>query len=406
MGLNAKSVRAREALRVLREGGSRQLAQRAARVAYRRLGAAELDFPLDYADVADSRGLNLAVPARRPDRGTPLSIGWICTPPGPGSGGHTTMFRMIEAMEAAGHNCVLYLYDRFGGEISRHEQVIRQYWPGAKAAVRSVESGLQPLDAYVATAWQTAHVLAARADLPTRRIYLVQDFEPYFYPYGSEYVLAEDTYRFGFRCIAIGRMVGELLAEQFGIDAAVAEYGCDRSVYHVSNPGERNGVVFYAKRETARRGMALGLLTLREFHTRRPDEEIHLFGDVPDDLPFPAVNHGSLTPARLSALYNQCRAGIAMSFTNVSLVPAEMLACGVIPVLSGSAYARADLDNPYVRWADPSPRGLADALSDALRPGGPTPTEIADSMREIGWDAGQRVAVKTIEDEVYGPISD
>src|ERR1700752_4680293 len=107
--------RAREAWPILRDGGPRQMAQRISRVAYQRLGASGLEFPLDLENVADSHGLSLKVPARRPPRGAPMSVGWICTPPSPGSGGHTTMFRMIEAVEAAGHTCVLYLYDRFGG---------------------------------------------------------------------------------------------------------------------------------------------------------------------------------------------------------------------------------------------------------------------------------------------------
>ena len=45
-------------------------------------------------------------------------------------------------------------------------------------------------------------------------------------------------------------------------------------------------------------------------------------------MPFPAVNHGRITPAELAALYNRCTAGLTLSFTNVSLVPDELLACG------------------------------------------------------------------------------
>ena len=144
-------VRALEAWRVLRNEGPHRLAQRISRTAYQRLGSEHLDFPLDLDDVADSRRLALALPGQRPARGTPLTVGWICTPPGPGSGGHTTMFRMIEAVEAAGQTCFIYLYDRFHGHLPRHEQVIRRYWPTVQAEVRTVASGLESLDAYVAT---------------------------------------------------------------------------------------------------------------------------------------------------------------------------------------------------------------------------------------------------------------
>jgi WsaF, C-terminal domain/WsaF, N-terminal domain len=386
---------------VVRRDGTQGLAARVARVAYTRLGAASLDFPLAFEDIADSRALKLATPTRRPARGTPLTIGWLCSPPSPGSGGHTTFFRMIEAVEAAGHTCVLYLYDRFEGELSRHEQVIRRSWPAVRAEVRSVTQGLAPLDAYVASAWPTAHVLAAHAEVPTRRLYFIQDYEPFFHPHGSEYQLAEDSYRFGFRSITVGPMIAEMLRDTYGVNAAVAEFGCDRSVYRMTNPDNRRDVIFYAKPDVPRRGFVLGALALREFHRRHPTHAIHLFGDPGARVPFPATNHGSVSPRRLAELYNQCAGGIALSFTNVSLVPDEMLACGAIPVTVDNGYARVSLPNPYVRWTDPTPAALADALS-AVVAGAPDPTAIAASVHAAGWEVAQRTTLRTIEDEVYG----
>ena len=397
------AARSREALRLLRRQGARGLAQRVARVAYHKLGASALDFPLRFTDVADSRGLKLPVPATRPQRGTALEVAWICTPPGAGSGGHTTMFRMVEALEAAGHRCVGYLYYTFDCELERHTEVIRGAWPQVHAEIRSVDGGLVPMDAYVATSWPTAHVLASHGDLVTRRMYFIQDFEPWFYPQGAEYTLAEDTYRFGFQPITVGRMLADLLQDQFGTRAAVAEFGWDDAVYRCTDPEPRNGVVFYAKRDVARRGFALGMLALLEFHRRHPDREIHLFGDPTVQTPFPAVNHGHLTPQQLSELYNRCAAGMALSFTNVSLVPDEMLACGVVPVAGESRYARASLDNPHVRWTTPTPLGLADALSEVVTGGAAAPAEISASVRPVAWDAAQRTTVTAIEDEVYGP---
>jgi glycosyltransferase involved in cell wall biosynthesis len=391
----------REVLDLLRRDGARGLVRRAARVAYRRTGAADLEDPLDLDNITDSRGLRLAVPDKRPARGTPLTVGWITTPPSPGSGGHTTLFRMVEGVEAAGHRCVLYLYDRYHGDVGRHEQVVRRSWPKMRAEVRSVAGGLAPLDAYVASGWETAHVLAT-SSVPTRRLYFVQDFEPWFYPQGSHYVLAEDTYRFGFRVITVGPMLADLLRERYGVHAAVAEFGCDTEVYRLTNPHPRKGVVFYARRETARRGFELGVLALREFHRRHPEHEIHLFGDPNAQVPFPATNHGVLRPPALAELYNSCAAGIALSFTNLSLVPDEMLACGMRPVVGKSGYSEASIDNPYISWASPTPFGIADALGEAVRPDAPAPAQIAGSIRPTPWGLAQRVTLDTIEDEVYG----
>ena len=93
-----------------------------------------------------------------------------------------------------------------------------------------------------------------------------------------------------------------------------------------------------------------------------------------------------------------------MSFTNVSLVPAEMLASGVIPVLSGPVQTRPDLDNPFVRWADPSWSAIADQLGAIVSSPVPSPAEVAASIRTSSWDSAKRVTVETIEDEVYGPM--
>ena len=402
MSLHSLPARGREIGRLLRASGLRGLARRTARAAYQRTGAAALEGQLDFEEIADSRRLNLAVPARRPPRGTPLTIGWLCTPPAGGSGGHTTLFRMIEGVEAAGHTSVIYTHDVFAGELERHERRIRRHWPNLRAEIRSTASGLPALDAYVASGWETAHLLAARAEVPTRRLYFIQDFEPLFYPAGSHYVLAEDTYRFGFRAITVGPMLADLLLDRFGTEAQVAEFGCDTSVYRLTNTERRTGVVFYAKPTYARRGFLLGALALRELHRKHPHHEIDLFGDPGVKLPFPATNHGTLPPTRLSELYNDCAAGIAMSFTNLSLVPDEMLACGTVPVVGESSYAKASMDNPHVRWASPTPSAIADALGEAVGNTSPSPADIASSIRSTQWADAVQTVLHTIEEEVYG----
>jgi hypothetical protein len=314
------------------------------------------------------------------------------------------MFRMIQALEAAGHICVIYLYDRFGGDIASHAAVIRRGWPSVRATVRDAKDSMDDVDGCVATSWPSAHVLASRSDTRTRRFYFVQDFEPYFFPRGSEYALAEDSYRFGFRCIAIGHMVAEQLRSEVGVDADLAEFGCDTDVYHLTNPGQRSGVVFYAKPDVPRRGYWLGVSALAEFHRRCPDQEIHVFGDQVGDIPFPVTRHDRLTPAGLNALYNRTIAGYAMSFTNISLVAEEMLAAGTIPVVNDSPYARADLTNQHARWARATPGAMADALvalvNDTEAAG--LPVEVAGSVRKGRWEPAQKAMLNAIESEIYG----
>ena len=271
---------------------------------------------------------------------------------------------MVEAVERAGHRCELFLYDRYGGDVRAHERVIRDWWPNIRAGVHDASAGISGVDACVASSWDTAHVLARRGTSPMRRLYFIQDFEPYFYPRGSMYSLAEDTYRFGFRCIALGEMVAQLLRSEVGISPDVTEFGCDTSVYRLLPDRERTGrgAVRAPRRAPSRllagapRAAAVPRAAPRGRHP-----PVRIRGQR--DSRSRPTQHGRLTPAELNELYNSSIAGLAMSFTNISLVAEEMLAAGTIPVVNDSVHSRADLVNDHVAWATPTPHGIAAALS-------------------------------------------
>jgi glycosyltransferase involved in cell wall biosynthesis len=311
---------------------------------------------------------------------------------------------MVEALEQAGHRCELFLYDRYGGDLREQERVIRQWWPSLRAGVHDAADGISAVDAVVASSWDTAHILAKRGAAPMRRLYFIQDYEPFFYARGSMYSLAEDTYRFGFRCIALGDMVADLLRSEVGVEADVTEFGCDTSVYRLLPGRRRAGVVLYARPEIPRRGYWLARLALERFHELRPDVDIHLYGERVKGLSFPAIQHGRLTPAELNELYNESIAGLAMSFTNISLVAEEMLAAGAVPIVNDSPHSRADLVNEHVSWATPTPEGIAAALAEAVsRPDVDARAAAAsESVRQFGWTRAQADVVRIIEHEVYG----
>lgn len=136
--------------RVLRGEGPRGAARRVVRAAYKRLGVASLEEPLLSTDIADSAGLDLPLPGTLLPGDRPIRVGWVTTPPAAGSGGHTTLLRMVEAAERAGHRCTLFIYDRYGGDIAKQEAVVRQWWPDIRADIRDVHAGISGVDACVA----------------------------------------------------------------------------------------------------------------------------------------------------------------------------------------------------------------------------------------------------------------
>ncbi|WP_405471758.1 glycosyltransferase family 1 protein [Paenarthrobacter ilicis] len=300
--------------------------------------------------------------------GGALRLGWVCTPPAPGSGGHTTFFRMVRGMEERGHQCTLYLYDRNADDVDRHEETIRSNWPALGAGVRSATQGMEGVDALVASSWQTAHVVAARAPVGVRSFYFIQDYEPYFHPRGFLYSLAEDSYKLGLTAMALGSMIGEVMKAELGQEPAfTVPFGCDTDAYRLLLPTQRRtGVVYYAKRNVDRRGYLLAKMALEMFHHSHPDQEIHIYGDLIRGWSIPVTNHGNLPPGDLNRLYNSVIAGLAISFTNISLVPGELLASGAVPVLNRAAFASGLLQDDGAVWADSTPSAVAEALSKVV----------------------------------------
>jgi hypothetical protein len=250
----------------------------------------------------------------------------------------------------------------YRGDHCYYKSIVRRYY-GFNGIVGNVDAGMEDAHAVVATGWPTAYpVFNSRC--AGKRFYFVQDFEPYFYPVGSMSFLAESTYRMGFHGITIGRCFVPKLRDEFGMVVDSFEYGCDMSQYCRFPNAKRTGVVFYARAKTARRGCELGLMALELFAAKRPEIDIHIYGDKMGKLPFAFMDHGRVTPNQLNEIYNQCYAGLSLSFTNVSLVAQEMLAAGCIPVVNDTTEIRMDFENSFVRYAPPYPQSLASALED------------------------------------------
>jgi hypothetical protein len=328
----------------------------------------------------------------------PLAINWITTPPARGSGGHTTMFRLIQYLQRAGHNCRVYIYDTHGGDAAYYASMVRSIFPEFRGEVYDVAGGMADAHVVVATSWQTAYP-AYCSPSAGKRFYLVQDFEPWFYPASSHSVLSENTYRMGFHAITAGRFLAEKLRTEYGMAADAFDFGSDTDKYHVlESSGQRDGIIFYAKPEVPRRAFELGVLALRIFSERHPKLTIHLYGGRIGKQPFPFVDHGVLSPDDLNCLYNRCRAGLCLSMTNVSLVPYEMLAAGCIPVLNDAEHNRAVLDNLFVRYASPTPHALAAALDEVAmtKNFSALAASASQSITSASWEAAGAVVERSM----------
>lgn len=329
-------------------------------------GSRPTEIPVARADLAlasEKLAAGVAPPGPKAWRaGEPLDVALVCGPAGEGSGGHTTIFRMLAGLERRGHRCTVYIYDRHGWGLEQHRRSIRRWWPWLKADVRDLADGVDDAHILFASSWETAYpVLASPAK--GRRCYFVQDFEPRFYPAGSLALLAEETYRFGFHGVTAGRWLAEVLRRDYAMPAGHFDFGCDLEHYALDPDCAHTDVCYFCRPSTPRRAHELAVPALEMFAARHPEVTIHTYGESVRDLPFATVDHGLATPAELGRLYNRCAAGLVLSASNVSLVPYEMLAAGCVPVMNDAEHNRVVLDNDQVSYARPTPATLADALS-------------------------------------------
>jgi hypothetical protein len=294
------------------------------------------------------------------------------SPPGVNSGGHQNLFRFISFLEEAGYRTRIYLYSAVTPDSAadvRARVAASSSYPKLRASIQEFPATGVPadVDALFATGWETAYPVH-RDSSDARRFYFVQDFEPLFYPWGSESLLAENTYRFGFTGITAGQWLAGRLHDEYGMPTSAFDFGADLRHYRVTETGRRDAVFFYARPETPRRGFELGAMALELVARERPGTPIILAGQQlrGPELPFAFENPGNVQVADLNALYNRCAAGLVLSLTNLSLLPLELLSAGVIPVVNDGPNNRLVSDNPFIEYTEPSPRALADRILGVL----------------------------------------
>ncbi|HRN90149.1 MAG TPA: glycosyltransferase family 1 protein [Candidatus Saccharibacteria bacterium] len=332
----------------------------------------------------------------------PYTINWVMSPPS-GGGGHQNIFRFIDFLDKAGHRNNVYLYSTFDDmTIAQAKENVKAYSNARNVTFKRYNDKMVPADMVFATGWETAYpVFNDKSD--ARKMYFVQDFEPYFYPMGTDYILAENTYRFGFHGITAGGWLDKKLTSEYGMTCDHYDFGADKSKYKYTNDGKRKEIFFYARPVTERRGFDLGIMALEIFHKMMPDYIINLAGwDVSEwNIPFPYVNHKALKIEELSDVYNECAAALVLSLTNMSLLPLELLASGVIPVVNDAPNNRLVSDNQYIAYTDASPQALAKKMIEIVTKENLSEysRKASDSLPTEGWNSAGKKFIQIIEKE-------
>ncbi|EHK89644.1 glycosyltransferase [Aggregatibacter actinomycetemcomitans] len=268
---------------------------------------------------------------------------WFIPDFGIGSGGHLNIFRMIYNLEKLDIHSDIAVCgsSQWGTEKVIKDILSKHFFPlNSRIFILENDSGFEQLISYdiaMATSWQTAYYVN-KFNNCYKKAYFVQDYEPYFTALGSVYFFAEETYKFGFFGITAGNWLSEKLEKKYSMPCKPFSFSYDRELYapHKRNEPNKKHIFFYARPPTERRAFELGLLVLDKVTKKRPDISIIFAGwDVSSyEIPFHHLNAGVVKLDELSHLYSQCDAALVLSFTNLSLLPLELLASGCPVVMN------------------------------------------------------------------------
>lgn len=305
-----------------------------------------------------------------------LDIHWVIPDFDTGGGGHMTIFRFIRWLEIFGHKCTVWILDPIinKNENEAYEKIVK-YFQTIRAKVNFIgeESFPQAGDIVIATSWQTVSVVE-KLNSFKEKFYFVQDYEPYFYPRGTESLSAEATYRKGLSCLCASPWLQKLMEDNYNAWARSFMLAYDKNEYKNipevrCKLNKKLKIAVYSRIFTARRAVELALAGLEFLAKQQYTFEVHFFGgEVPfEAAPYDCVVHGVLNSSELAKLYNSCDIGICFSATNYSLVPQEMMACGLPIIELDVESTRAIFPEGVVEFAKPSAEGIKDSIAKLIR---------------------------------------
>jgi glycosyltransferase involved in cell wall biosynthesis len=151
----------------------------------------------------------------------------------------------------------------------------------------------------------------------------------------------------------------------------------------------------------------LGVLALEELWRRRPDLRLVAFGqDTPLATGVPHESLGVASPPVLAARYVEATVGLCLSLTNYSLVPQEMMACGLpcVDMAGASSEGEFGPDGP-VRLAEPTSVGLADGMEALLEDEQERRRRSEAGLRFVegaDWDVAARQVERALREALAG----
>lgn len=308
-----------------------------------------------------------------------LDVNWFIPAfnPGSGSGGHLNIFRMVHFLEKYGIKNNLVIVESNHLTKKQSKKIINEDYIPVQAELYEGRSEAKPALISMATEWRTAYPVRDFIGSPIKT-YFVQDYEPLFYPPGTDSALAEETYKFGFYGITAGDWIKDVLQEKYQMPCESFGFSYDKHLYSavddLSIPTdawkkERPRIFFYLRTKTPRRGAYLGLLALRELKRKMPEVEIVIAGEESShlSLDFEVTNLGLLQLSQLHDIYKSVDLALVLSFTNLSLLPLELMASNCTLLINDAPNNRWGLNENICAFCDTTVESIVDKITELLK---------------------------------------
>ena len=289
-------------------------------------------------------------------------IAWVMPHPGKGSGGHRTIIQNVNALLKAGYECDIFVEEDGASTPQIVRDKINNWYEKCDAGVYVGFNIQKDYDLMFATGWQTVDFVKK---LPAKKkAYFIQDFEPWFFPMGDQYLITENSYRYGFLPVTIGKWLSHKMQSEFNNPSQYFDFGADLNTYKpLENIKKENAICFVYQPEKPRRCDYIGLKALKIVKTLRPDVQIYFYGSSASaNVDFECKNLNIIPIKECNELYNKCKVGICMSASNPSRIPFEMMAAGLPVVELYKENNIYDLPDEGVVLAEPTPEAIAGAI--------------------------------------------
>ncbi len=284
-----------------------------------------------------------------------------------GSGGHRTVVQNVNRLINYGHIVDIYVGEDYISTDKGMKNMIEKFYGKCLADVYVGIRMRKEYDLIFATAWTTADAVRC-LDAP-KKGYFIQDYEPWFEPMGNSYIVAENSYKYGFYFITIGKWLCQKMSKEFNQSAKYFDFCADLKTYKkLDNIEKENAICFVYQPEKWRRCTDLGIQALKIVKTIMPEVKIYLYGSSVDKkVDFEAENLHIIPIEKCNEIYNRCKVGLCLSSSNPSRIPFEMMAAGLPVVELYRENNLYDMPNDAVLLAESTPEAMATAILSILK---------------------------------------